>query len=331
MIRVAGPLESAATHFAQYGLAAIMQDAGVPGVRLQWHEAAEAFATVSWTGDADPGQLIVEHARAKTHPDSWVQQLRAPAGTATGLFSPRVKQMAEQDLAAWVSWRREELDRSGLTPLDRRMIGALGEPAHWNYGIEDKFNPDRGASRWEMADRRSGREFVKDRISRFARVVSQFTATEATMGVCGSRLKDLDKATDQSQTPTGFTPPRPMDVAFAWCVMWGISATTLIPSAGRTSQTSGMPPNHFIFPANTVLPVSLRPITLARVRNFFRAREFQAAAFSIDPDVRRDAGRVLSTLGLRALIDFPIDVVESSGAIDRVIRFGQVRILEVER
>ena len=98
MIRIAGQLEGAATHFAQYGLAAIMQEAGVRDVRLQWHEAAEAYASVTWTGDANPGELVVQHAQVRTAEDSWVQQVRAHSGTGMGLFSPRIKAMNSEHL-----------------------------------------------------------------------------------------------------------------------------------------------------------------------------------------------------------------------------------------
>lgn len=327
MIRIAGRVESAATHFAQYGLASIIQEAAVLGVRMQWHEAVEAYATVTWAGEADPGQLVVQHAQQKTDSDSWVQQVRSPLGKPIGLFSPRVLAMAKDVLPVWAGWRREELDRVDLDDLDRRMIGALGEPAYWRWQVKD-YEPDQGASRWDMADRRSGREFVKDRLQKFAGAVVTLTPHEAWEGLTGLEIRDrVGRNKDDSQTPTGFAPPQPMDAAYAWCVLWGISVTTLVPMARRMGQTAGMSPNHRTHPEGTVLPIFDGPVTVARLRALLRVPDLQAAAFGNDDETRRIAARKLASHGVRALQVFPVSVIKTPGAVDRLLRDGNLRIL----
>ena len=62
MICLGGDITDASTHFAQVGLAAILNDAGIGAVRLFWVNGPSARAVVTWEGDADVGQIVRDHA-----------------------------------------------------------------------------------------------------------------------------------------------------------------------------------------------------------------------------------------------------------------------------
>lgn len=74
MIRLGGDITDASTHFAQIGLAAILNDAGIDAARLFWENGPSARAVVTWEGDADVGQIVKDHASRCCQEDSWVSQ-----------------------------------------------------------------------------------------------------------------------------------------------------------------------------------------------------------------------------------------------------------------
>ena len=115
MIRLVGDITDASTHFAQVGLALILQNAGVKNVRIFWEDGSSARAVVTWDGDTDVGQIVKDHAARCCQEGSWVSQSVIEASgkkpVEAGVFSPRVTpRKTVEDLAKWVTLRRTNID-----------------------------------------------------------------------------------------------------------------------------------------------------------------------------------------------------------------------------
>lgn len=315
---VVGSVTDAVSHLAMVGAASILQEAGV-AVRFGWTNHAETTATLHVADEVDVGDCIREHAAKHTANDSWVQSKHLHRGVHVGTFSPRLK--APDSAETWRSLlaaRALGLRHEGLTWLDHAMIGALGEPAFW---LPDQ--PDLGASRWEMKTRNRGEEFVGHRLSPLAGVVAARPAEDIAAGLRGS-LVDDGKNGPTSRTATGLRSPGPTDSAVAWCALWGISQTTLVPQARVMSQTSGSSPRTRVHPRVMVLPVFATPVSLGRWRGVMASRQLDEAAFT--PHTLSSA-RWLKMVGVSALAEFATEVVGSSSAPERRLLRGSLKLL----
>jgi len=217
----AGAATSALTHFALYGLAAILEDENGQSVRLCWTDEADPKPQLD--AELEPGEVaaaVHRHATRCASPESWLG-VRFDAGDRhLAAFSPRVATPSTP--SAW--HHLQETRHAGLdavaaagSELDLRMIGALGEPAYWplehksTRGVaksEDKS--DGGASRWEMKTRNRGAEFVGNRLLPLAHVVASRTIDGVRSGLVGQTIRD-EAGNDKpdSRSGTGFTRPGP--------------------------------------------------------------------------------------------------------------------------
>ncbi|WOQ16526.1 hypothetical protein [Raineyella sp. W15-4] len=341
-IEISGSVEVALTHFAMYGLGLILSDSGARRVRVWWADGPEARATVAWEGDSSAAEVLQRHAAKHHEDDSWVQatfkhkfeQKGAIKDTIIGLFSPRIPQAVSAD--AWQALekcREKYLDDPSLTKLDRLMIGALGEPAHWLCGGKDN-QPDLGATRWEMKTRNRGEEFVQHRLAPLAHIVAGRSLQQIDDGLTGTAILDeLGKNSPGSRTGTGFSSPGPVDSALAWCALWGISLIPLVPQVGRMSQTAGTSPRRRVHPDHVALPVFTRPTSLDLWRAILASAIFDRAAFGqsqtgsdvADPRAA-DVASARATLrerGVAGLVRFPVRV-DNPNAPERSILWGVV-------
>ena len=348
MIRLGGDITDASTHFAQIGLAAILNDAGIDAVRLFWENGPSARAVVTWEGDADVGQIVKDHANRCCQKDSWVSQsevVQTPTGAMRlGWFSPRITAATTtEESSEWVRLRRNKLDDLSLKPIDRAMIGALGEPAYWHRSssINDKkFEPDRGATRWDMTTRKRGDNFVPHGLHKYADHFSNHFSKRPSQdireGLSGSPLVDeSDKG--KHMPPLGFT-SSPMDTATAWCMLWGISETTLVPrpksdmATGGYSQTSGVHPRNRTRPNHVTLPVFQTPTSLTRWSAVLRSKVWDGVVAASDlSNLPAVMSAEVSKLGVHHAVRFATEVAESKGASERWLRGGVlVRIDDAE-
>jgi len=331
----AGPVTSALTHFALYGLSAIIEDETAGPVRLHWSDEPNPKPLLH-TG-LEPGAVataVHRHAERCASPTSWLAIRIDNEGRETAAFSPRIA--TPSTLSAWhrlQGARHTGLDNAaaGSGELDLRMIGALGEPAYW----PTDRNADSGASRWEMKTRNRGEEFIGGRLTPLAEAVSARTPEQILSGLTGQTLEDeTGNNKPESRTGTGFTRPGPVDNALAWCALWGISQFPIVHHNGAQSGTAAtyVPPQR-AYPDFVFLPIPVRPVTLPRLRTVLASRQLQIAATAIDtPDpldmIAADASRKwLAERFIRALMRFPVRVSDNKSAPERQIRDGSVESL----
>lgn len=326
MIQLTGSPEVALSHFAMYGLGLILADQGARKVRIWWADEADARACVGWSGDLDAPTAVQRHARGHSTQESWVQLTVPHEGADVGLFSPRIKAATSPE-----SWnvledaRARVLDSPSVSDLDRLLIGALGEPAHWLCSDRDS-QPDLGATRWEMKTRNRGEEFVRHRLAPLARIVADRSPDQVRSGLSGELVEDeLGNNSRESRTSTGLANPGPADNALVWCALWGLGLIPLIPQANRMSQTAGSWPRRGVHPRSMALPVFTRRTSLDHWRTILSSKAFDRAAFSEDQGPVAAASRArLRERGVTGIVRFPVQVGGSVSAPERMVKLGVI-------
>lgn len=337
-IELPGDVRVALSHTAAYGLAAILDAAGVPDVRIGWTTSLDSRAVVSAPGHNpdDIAAVILDHARRHAANHDWTAAtVEVPGGTA-GRLSPRIKRPADGD--AWldlVRLRRETIDAETVAGhwLDLAMIGALGEPAYWLVDVKN-MRPDNGATRWEMKTRNAGEDFVRHRLRKLAQAVEARTVEAVRDGLRGVRVRDeAGKDAIDSRTGTGLAGLGPVDNALAWCALWGLSLLPVVARTGRPSESAGY---GSVRPAGAPrqnwfhLPVPNHPMTLARVRMIIVSEQLATIA-TVDAlandtgDLRtRSAREWLLARGVGGMVRFPIGIFGSASAPEWRALLGSV-------
>lgn len=352
-LRLAGSVDSALSHLALVGLAAIVEDRTGVRPRVRWTEEwpSSPVLTSALTPD-QVAETVQSHARDHSEAGNWLS-LRVNGGPRNGggLFSARATALAHpeqwrdylgQRRAALVQLESDVTDpRSGhlprFRPLDEAMLVALGETAWWLVGVQGR-KPDDGGSRWEMADRGSGRDFIASRFCKLAATVAARTVPEVAEGLSGPKIVDeLGKGDlSNSRTSTGLTTPAATDNARAWCAFWGIAAAPTVPrlAADRpslgVSQTAGVWPRNIEDPGHYVLPVFTINTTAGRWSSVLASAQFDHALRGLVSGRTDDSARLwLREQGVRALADFPSRVVRRgpNARPERQLLIGQVHPL----
>jgi CRISPR-associated protein Csb3 len=207
--------------------------------------------------------------------------------------------------------------------VDSLMLQALGEPAYWLLDTRTA-EPDRGASRWEMKTRNRGEDFTRNRLAVLAKVVAARTTETVLAGLAGHAVVDeAGKNKPDSRTGTGLVPPGPVDNAFAWCALWGLSAFRITHRIGRQSFTPGAYPQKRVHPAEMALPLVTSPTSPAKLRRILRSRVLHDAAFAPEGSSERAIGReALNHSGVAGLVLFPVRKAGSTSAPERQVLSG---------
>lgn len=327
---LASDYRSALSHFAGFGLASILEDRGIRGIRLFWSDGDVPRLVLTGTGTLlDVASAVREHADSRAEPASWVQRVVTVDGenkqSEVGLFSPRIASPAGEE--AWNALydarhaSQDLAENSGW--LDSLMLQALGEPAHWLVGT-DLNEPDRGASRWEMKTRNRGEDFTRNRLAKLADAVSARSDKEILTGLVGQSVMDeAGKNSDSSRSATGLARPGRVDNAIAWCAIWGISWFRLTPRVKVQSFTPGAVPQNRVHPDNMALPLVTAATAPARLRRILRSKTFDDAAFGeLGSMTRAAAEDDLHRSGVNGIVVFPIEVAGSSSAPERIVLSG---------
>lgn len=304
-------------HTALYGLATMLEDAGIPDVRLSWTNQMPHRPRITACGLTSDVVDEVVRNHAQEHSDhSWVQRDIALSNKPSGLMSPRQSGIKETDWSTLQDARHQEIDllthRHQWTDL--RFLAALGEPCYWSKSRdkEQKIEQDNGASRWEMQPRNSGADFVKSRLRKLAEVVANRQSGEVSQGIAGTQLKD-ESGGDKpdSHTATGLAHLGPVDNAVVWCALWGIAEMPLAPRINNSALSTG----HLgQFPGGWFYtPVWYSPWRPARLRSILAHKALKEAAAAGLPDkwasdpVRVTAARdCLAKRGVVGTVRFPI-------------------------
>jgi len=330
-----GDIRVALSHAAAYGLAAILDDAGWPGVAIYWSGLLNSRARIITAGrePEEAAEAVLAHARHHADRTNWTAQTTTGG---SGLLSPRIA--APSNSSGWrelAALRNAAIDEviASRRWLDLRLIGALGEPAYWRFDRQGGSRPDEGASRWEMKTRNRGEDFVRHRLRKLAETVAARDRVAVLAGLTGRTVVDeAGKGEPESRTATGLAAPGPVDNVLAWCGLWGLSQLPLIPRLTQRSETAGYGSlrgpggRHEWFH----LPVAARPITLARLRSLIVSAQLPILGHAEqlgDGHDRLEFERARSWLaarGVGAVVTFPIWVSDNPNAPERRALLGSI-------
>ena len=289
---ISGREDDAFTHLLLVGLASILEDDADANLecRIQWRELTEATITVNRDsfGWMDCAHIVQAHAKRWLDSDWLNDKGSYTKGKDKSPLNPRLGTLSDEN------WPRLQKDRQSAidkleTALDRRYIGALGEPSYWSG--KSKMKTDHqyfGSTRWEMTPSNSGQRFVDGRLRPLAKTVTLRSFEEIANGLCGGHPKDEIDDTGKAQTASGLHAPSITDNARAWCAFFGFSmfpiARSVQPKQGSTaamfacSQVEG---------SYAILPLWSEPWTLAKYRAVVRSRAL--LTLGLDSCLARDS------------------------------------------
>lgn len=347
-VTLGGPISSALTHFAMYGLADIAAARFGRGVILGWTVEQEPQAWVD-VPDATPEEIAqaVLDAAATDTPRDWPSvQVTYSSKAVASPFAPRIKAIdPDKHSGDWVTHQKVREDALDVLTdagdlAELRFLDALGEASYWHIANNTR-QPDRGASRWEMKTRNRGEEFISQRYEPLCREVSGWPVDQVLDGLTGRTLQDpLGKNKQDSRSATGFTRPAPADNAVVFCALRGIAEFPLAHRVSRINATPGAWPDHVLHPRSMLLPVPTAPVTLARLRSVIVSRQLAVLhEFSMVPQEKKAGAEVavspleadaakawLAARRCGAVIRFPILKTGSSSAPERQVLDGEVKL-----
>ncbi len=322
-VTLGGTIQSALTHFCGFGLAAVLEEVGVPDVHVWWSDTVPPRLIVSGATEDEVDGIVRNHAAMATQSDHWVQA-RLSAGPRHGiaLFSPRVKGAdSREEWNRYLDERESALDAL-VGALDQDLIAALGSPAHWRETAKER-NPDAGASRWDMKTRNRGEELVSHRLAPLASVLAGRNHGEVVDGITGRALRD-ETGSKESRTSSGFTQPQPTDSAVAWLALWGISWFPLAQSTTRVAVTPGAHPSRVTHPTMMALPIFTSPTRPALWRTVLRSQQLARAIDQESVVARRE----LNECGVVGIACFPIRKAGSASAPERIVLDGRLDVFQ---
>jgi CRISPR-associated protein Csb3 len=311
-------------HVAFYGLADILDTAGVTGLRLTWDGTRPVISGDQLT----PG--IVEDA-VRAHVEgrrSWVQASTRP--DRRGVMSPRLTPFSTD--AAWQAHQTaRETILDDLTErkawADLRYLAALGEPCYWRFTRRGEPLQDDAASRLEMQPRNRGSEFIGNRLRPLTENLPARPAGQIAAGLDGGILLDELGGKPDSVSATGLAMPGPVDNALVWCALWGTGQFPLAMRTDRAALTSGhlgRSRREWFY-----VPVWSTPWRPARLRSILASQQLRdAASTGINQPGTSALGTRAAATWLRArgaigILRFPIGRFGSDNAPERRARQGE--------
>ena len=322
-------IDQAFSHLMLIGLACVLEQQGVNGVRIYWTNSMDPRPVIEARCEwMEACEHVREYAARMAAPSGWIWQDVTVAGKRKALFSPR---LGNPDSAEWVdlhSRRHTAAARlAAAYPVDwlsLRLIGALGAPAYWGPERTGKVEVDQGASRWEMKTRNAGEEFVGQRFSPLTSAVASRGCQEISDGLLGRVVLDeRGKPTaPDSRLATGLRPPGPVDAVQAWCGLVGVSSFPVLHHVHRLTSTAGYEGAysggifHIPVPGRSMSPPKVRAVISSDVPVRFLSS--QAAAD------RAAAADSLANWGVVAVAKFPMSVSSNPSAPERWASVGEI-------
>lgn len=328
MVRIRGEIDDLFSHMTLLGLGALVEESGFPSVRIWWDDDEQpVIGAGTELTDSDVASAVHAHVTRLASPTSWLRdRFSFSNGTKTLTVSTTAPRTASPERAE--DWRlleeaRQDSIDSMSSHLERRLVAGLGYRSWW-YRRGKDLRADIGANIWEMRTRNKGTEFIADRLLPLADVVSTWTVEEIRLGLLGETVADTHgKNSLESRTPTGFSTPRPVDNARAWCALWGLS---MLPVAHLNDPSLAYPaylPRRSIQADERhqlLMPVPNRPVSMARMRALLRSAHLTAAVEDKSDGSllkRQTSWEWLRQQGVAALLRFPVRYVGSASAPER--------------
>lgn len=273
------------------GLAAIIEERTGEPVAFRWSDESGCEIDAGPLDLPGAASLVRDFAAEVSRPDAWLGAVDDFGGAPRGTLSPRVGRFP--DRASWQDWfaaRRRVIDTVPDQAVAQwRMIGALGEPAHWATGREP--NPDLGASAWEMKTRNRGEDLLRNRLAPIAEAVAGRDVGAVAAGLDGTAPCDeVGKDRSDSRTPTGLRAPGAADNVQALCALWGISVFPVRPNPPSVSVPAPRSHTAGAFRHDGTqwfaFPVVHRPVALAAFRAIARSAALEAVGRAAVGDER---------------------------------------------
>ncbi|WP_054952022.1 hypothetical protein [Flaviflexus massiliensis] len=334
-LQIAGSIDDLFSHMALLGLSSILEDAKIGPIKLWWDDDEKPNIQIPDTVDIMGISSIVRlHAESRSLDDSWIKETftiqQDRKQSTISLLGPRTASpVTSRDWEALESKREASLDKIP-NHIDLRLIQGLGYRSWW-HRVGNTTRADAGSNIWEMRTRNRGTEFLPDRLLPVAKVIADRTDEEIASGLQGLTTVDEHggNAVD-SRTPTGFSLPRPVDNALAWCALWGLSFAPVPfkwdPSRSypaylpKDSVKAGKEQHQLL------MPVVNTPVFPARMRTLLRSQQLIAVADDrpkTAPVDQQVAWQWLQDHGVAAVIRFPVRYVGSTSAPERQALSGQ--------
>lgn len=344
-LKIAGNCTSALTHFALLGLGNLAQTITDGKVTLGWTDTIEPEAVITSDLTAvDYAEALQSLIHDMNQKDSWVKSRVEYSDGVFSPFSPRFKainiEKGPDDWSNHQKARQDHLnqlyDRKRFFEL--RFIQALGEASYWNFDKRSP-RPDHGASRWEMKTRNRGEEFVQNRLTLMVEELSTWSAQDILAGISGQRVYDfLGKNNPDSRTSTGLTPPGPTDVALAFIALMGIASFPISLQVHKKSVTPGAFPPQNLHPYAMYLPMTVKPVTLARLNSLITSDALACVAEQLEENAAQaglgrkevNSSEVLAAKSwlcdrfATVTVRFPIKKVGSPSAPERQVQRGEI-------
>lgn len=312
-------------HMAFYGLADILETAGVEDALLVWDDGWPVLAGEKLSPERVE-DAVRDHILGRRH---WVDATTGREQRA--VMSPRLTVFKSHD-----DWRKHQDDRERvlgeLTDQhawpDLRYLAALGEPCYWRHSrVRGDPLQDDAASRLEMQPRNRGSEFVGNRLRPLTAKLLARKPGQIAAGLAGTGLVDELGGKPDSVSATGLATPGPVDNAVVWCALWGIGQFPTMPRTAHAAVTSGhlgRPRREWFY-----VPVWERPWRPARLRSILASSQLARAAHGL-PQTEvaalnaRAAATWLSARGVVGVVRFPIGRFGSDNAPERRALRGEV-------
>ncbi|WP_182353195.1 hypothetical protein [Flaviflexus huanghaiensis] len=323
-----GEIDDLFSHMVLLGLASVVEDSGHSPVRLVWtDEEQSALVAREGFGSNEIAQVVHAHAASHAARDSWLRhRFSFSKGAKSFTVSTTAPRTAGPEDPA--DWRRLDAVRqrsleSMPSALDHRFVQGLGYRSWW-YRRGKDLRADVGANIWEMRTRNKGTEFIRDRLLPLAEIVAGWPVEKVESGLLGTTLDDPHGNNKlDSRSPTGFSTPRPVDNARAWCALWGLS---MLPVAHLNNPSHAYPAYSARGRVGTgslhqlLMPVPNRQVTPARMRALLRSRQLIDAVDEQGEGAylkKKGAWEWLKQQGAAAVIRFPVQYVGSTSAPER--------------
>lgn len=284
---ISGNISDLFVHCAGLGLAAILEKESGQGVGIRWVDQEHMEVRPEADLDDDEISAIVKQHAAKAAESEWLSsdtpmlkeknthkdRLRSP-------LSPRVGSLDDGNYRLFDNARNRLIDSLDVAYyLELRFLCNLGRPAYWSNEMkvgDAKNKPDNGASFWEMGDRRRGDDFVRCRLRKLAKTVSERDHITLKNGLVGIAPLDeiAGKNAIESTTATGLRGKGITDNAQAWCALWAISLFPVRPVVSTKNAVHSNTIGVFKSKGAGVffcLPIFKELVTLERVRGVLRS------------------------------------------------------------
>jgi hypothetical protein len=288
-MRMHGSARDLLSHMELLGLASI-----ISSVRLHEGSHDGMPVTIGWESpdtmviDAIGDQITIDGAAedVRTYLDLLHDERDAISrdvsvgGKAHSPLSPRIaKDMTQTEWQSYQYARNDIIDQvEPENPLFASLIAALGFPAYWSGGLsgqKGKLDLDQGASKWEMAARNSGSEFMKNKYRELVRKCDSFSAEEIASHIRGDVIDDMGN----DRNSCGLHAPASIDALMALIALNGISLFSTRPvtsgSVGSIStgvlitRANGRKSTFFVLPVANGLTTLAKYVSVCRYSGLY--------------------------------------------------------------